>query len=303
MSFSRAALTLFLLFPALTCAQTTDKLTMLEGSLKLIRGTAVYKVDRTFQGMQLRQGDLFESSEGGFAQFEFAGGTIVALGPSSKVFLYRLSTGHKRGAAPGQPVANLILLSGWLKGESSATAGTFRYSNSLLSLASANGSILIHLDAEGCDAYVESGSATLDESPSEAVSKHTGAAKAGQFFSRKAGKNLTTLTRPSPSFVQSMPIPFNDTLPSLAAHYADKKPPEPKTDHTVTFADLQPWLALPSGWRKGFVERFAPLLSDHEFRDQMEARLTQYPEWDPVLHPEKYQPETAPPANNPEKPQ
>jgi hypothetical protein len=42
------------------------------------------------------------------------------------------------------------------------------------------------------------------------------------------------------------------------------------------------------------VDRFAPRLKDPEFRKQLEAHLTQYPEWDPILHPEKHPPENAP---------
>jgi hypothetical protein len=295
-----ALFTLLLLFPAIACAQAADKLTMLEGSLKIIRGTNVYKADKATEGMLLRQGDLLESSDGGFAQFEFAGGTIVALGPSSRVFFYRLG---RPAAATNQPVANLVLSSGWLKGESTATSGMYRYSTPVLSLASANGSVLLHLDADGCDAYVEAGTAFIGETSSDGGWRSSGTAKTGQFLSRKPGKSLTTLARASSSFVAAMPVAFKDTLPSRSAHFDDKKPAEPRLEHAVTFGDLQPWLALPSVWRRSFVERFKPRLADHEFREQLEAHLRQYPEWDAVLHPEKYPSENPPPsAGNPRKP-
>jgi hypothetical protein len=287
MNFSSAVLSVCLLFPTLLAAQSADKLTMLEGSLKVIRGVNVYKADRNTEGMIVRQGDMIESSDGGFSQFEFAGGTIVALGPSSRVFLARLASGHKGGGAPGQPVANLILLSGWLKAESNPASGTYRYSTSLFSLASASGSILIHLDADGCDAYLESGSASVGEASSEIAWRQTAAAKSGQFFSRKTGKNLVTLSRPSSSFVETMPVPFQDTLPPRSSRFDGKKPPEPKPDHLVTFAELQPWLALPAGWRRSLVDRFEPRLADASFHAQIEAHLAQYPEWDAILHPEK----------------
>jgi hypothetical protein len=293
MKLSSAVLSICLLLPTLLAAQSADKLTMLEGSLRIIRGANVYKADRSAEGMVVRQGDMIESSDGGFAQFEFGGGTVVALGPSSKVFLARLAGGHRGGAAPGQPVANLILLSGWLKAESNPASGTYRYSTSLFSLAAASASILIHLDADGCDAYVESGSATVGEPSSEIAWRQTGTAKGGQFFSRKSGKNMATLARPSPSFVDTMPVPFQDTLPPRSSRFEGKKPPEPKSDHPVTFADLQPWFALSAGWRKSFVERFEPRLTDASFRAQIEAHLAQYPEWDPILHPEKYEQENS----------
>ena len=290
MKYLKSVVSLFLFLPTIAHAQGADRLTLLEGSLRVMRGTVVYKAS---EGMLLRQGDILESSEGGFAQLEFAGGTIVALGPSSKVYLFRLGAGHPGG---GQTAANLVLLSGWLKGESNPASGTYRYSTPVLTLAMGNGAVVLHLDADGCDANFEEGSAAVGETYMDGGWRQTGTAKAGQFLSRRGGKGLATFPRPSSAFVQSMPIAFRDTLPPRLPHFEGKKPTEPKADHAVTFAELQPWLALPMVWRRDFVERFEPRLADPDFRAQLEAHVPQYPEWDPILHPEKY------PTANPSQP-
>ena len=34
------------------------------------------------------------------------------------------------------------------------------------------------------------------------------------------------------------------------------KPQQPKRDHEVTFAEIEPWLTINQAWRRGFVKRF-----------------------------------------------
>jgi hypothetical protein len=141
--------------------------------------------------------------------------------------------------------------------------------------------------------FVESGSAAVAEVSPDGSSHQPTVAKAGQFFSRRAGNNLTTLNRPNPGFLDVMPAAFRDTLPSRLAHFADKAV-VPNLDHPVAYGELQPWLTMPSAWRRGLVDRFAPRLKDPEFRRQVEAHLAGHPEWDPILHPKKDSPETPP---------
>jgi len=87
MNILSLALALWLL-PVPAAAQGGGSVTLLEGSLRVIRGVNVLK---GAEGMRLRQGDLLETSDKGFAQLEFAGGAVVALGPVTQVFVYRQS--------------------------------------------------------------------------------------------------------------------------------------------------------------------------------------------------------------------
>jgi len=133
--------------------------------------------------------------------------------------------------------------------------------------------------------YLETGAATI----SEAESAKTIAAKTGQFFTRHAGKSVAVGSRPEDAFVDAMPRPFRDTLPPRISHFAGKKTPEPKPDHEISYAEAEPWLKLGRGWRRSFEERFQPRLKDAEFRRSVEQHIAEYPEWDRILHPEKYE--------------
>lgn len=280
-----------LLLPIPSGPQGIGTLTLLEGSLRVVRGTSVLQAA---EGMRLKQGDIIESSDGGFAQLEFMGGAIVALGPSSSLYIFR----HGAGANAGSDAvsADLVLLSGWMKGESSA--GSYRYESPTLAAMTGNGTVVFHSNEGGCDIFVESGSATIGEVSREGNSRPATAGKAGQFFSRHGGKGVASSARPSAGFVDAMPHQFRDTLPTRLAHFTGK-PVEPKAQHQVTYVEIQPWLTMPAAWRRGFVDRFEARLKDPEFRKQLEAHETQYPEWGPILHPPENPPAATPNSANP----
>jgi hypothetical protein len=87
-----------------------------------------------------------------------------------------------------------------------------------------------------------------------------------------------------------MPVGFRDTLPSRLAKMAGRKvvlKPAPAPG----YAELAPWLSIDdTGLRRQFVQRFASRLEDPQFRGAVTANMRAHPEWDPVLHPEKYAP-------------
>ncbi|MBZ5569746.1 MAG: hypothetical protein LAN64_18110 [Acidobacteriia bacterium] len=271
--------------------------TLVEGALRVIRGTTVL---RGGEGMPIRQGDIIESADPGFAQLEFTGGPIVALGPSSRLFLFSHRAGRSLVKSEGEPAeTELVLLSGWLKGESDPNAGACRYSTPLLAATSRGGSVLLHA-AAATEIFVESGSVAIGMVNRDGNLGQSSAAKAGQFFSRRPGRTVNSASRLDPGFVDALPRAFRDTLPSRLPHFAGKRPTEPRRDHEVTYPEIQPWLTMAHAWRRGFVERFQPRLSDPEFRKGVEAHLNEHPEWDRILHPEKYQPKAAPPAATPD---
>lgn len=286
LAVASVALVLFLA-PLPIVAQGVGALTLREGPIRLIRGTAVLQ---GAEGMRLRPGDILESADKGFAQVELTGGTVVALGAASRLLLLSFRTDRN-----GQP-DELVLLSGWLKAESGDSTRADRYASPLLAATTKSGTIVLHTGADASEAFFESGSGTL--SPVNAAGNPGAAlaAKPGQFFSRRSGKDILNGSRPDSTFVDSMPLPFRDTLPSRLSRFTGK-PAEPKADHEVAYSEIAPWLRIGTAWRRSFVERFRPRLRDPEFRRALEAHLRDYPEWDVVLHPEKYQPSSSPAAS------
>jgi len=266
-------------------AQEVGTVTFLEGTLRIIRGTTVL---RGAEGVRLHRGDIVESSTPGFVQVELPGGAVVALGPSTRA----LFLAH--AAKPAQ----LAVLSGWVKGEFGPNAGTYQFASPLLGATTHDCAIVLHSTSDAASIFVESGSAPIGSVSPEGYLAHPVAAKAGQFFSRRAGRPVASAPRPDSAFLDAVPRPFRDTLPPRSARFS--KVAEPRPDHEVAYSEIQPWLTGPQAWRRGFVERFQPRLKDGEFRRAVEAHLNDHPEWDPILHPEKSSPKTGPAtAENP----
>lgn len=284
----KAALALLLLpvLQPLAVAQEIATLTMVEAPLRIIRGTSVLK---GAEGVRLHGGDILESGPGGFVQVEFVGGTVAAVGPSTRVFLLRAPGGKRGDAATSQ----LVLLTGWLKGETGANAGTYCYASPQLAATTRGGTVVLHADGAGAEVFVESGAALIAKVGPQGQLSQPAEEKGGTFLSRRAGKAVISSPRPDAAFVDGVPRPFRDTLPSRLARFPKSVPP--KRDHEVSYAEIQVWLTMPSGWRRGFVERFQPRLRDAEFRKELDAHVKDHPEWDPILHPEKH-PKTAPAA-------
>jgi hypothetical protein len=278
------ALLLLSLLQPLALAQEIATLTLVEGPLRLIRGTSVLQGG---EGVRLHTGDILETSPSGFAQAEFVGGTVAALGPSTRVFLLHFAGGGGKGG----DASELVLLSGWLKGETGPNAGAYCYANPQLAATTRGGTVVMHADSAGADIYVESGAAVIAKVSPEGRLAQPDEAKGGTFLSRRAAKAVVRNPRPDAAFVDGMPRPFRDTLPSRLARFP--KAAAPKRDHEVSYAEIQPWLTMPAAWRRGFVERFQARLRDAEFRKELDAHVKDHPEWDPILHPENH-PKTAP---------
>ena len=109
----------------------------------------------------------------------------------------------------------------------------------LLSATARSGSIILYSASGAADIYIETGTAIIFEAADRGQP-----AKAGQFFTRRPPKHVVVGNRPDGEFLASMPQPFRDTLPSRLSHFAGKKAAEPKHDHDVTYAEVEPWLKL-----------------------------------------------------------
>jgi hypothetical protein len=269
--------TVALMVLPLVRAQEIGTLTLLRDSpLRVIRGVSVFQ---GVEGMRLRQGDILETGPAATAQaqLEFTGGAIVDLGPSSRAFLFSESG----------LTAEIVLLTGWLKGET--TSGSYRYANPLITAATKGGNVLLHATPDAAEIFVERGAAAV--SISSATAMASGADKV--FFTRRAGKPIAAAGRPSQEFVTAMPMSFRDVLPSRGSRFGGAKPPVPKSDHDVTYAEVERWLTFSSAWDRGLAGRFKPRLQDSAFRQAIEAHLSVLPEWEPIVHPENHKTGTA----------
>ena len=285
----RVYLGLWLLLAALpTCAAEAGIATIVDGPARVLRGTVWYKLA---PGAPFQEGDVIDAAERAQVQIELASGaTMHLVGPAG---LYAASI-PARGDKDGP--AEIGLDRGWLKLVSSG--GGTRIRTQTASITVGDAIVVARQDGKQLELFVESGSAKIAESTRTGRDGAVHEAAAGQYWSRDGDKPFVTERRAPPKFVSSMPRQMMDRLANLGARFKDKRT-QLSGDREITLAEAEPWLTGP--YRRAFARRLSPRLTDPAFRQGVEANAAAYPEFDRILHPEKYTTQTG--AATPASPQ
>jgi hypothetical protein len=274
---------LLLLFAAGAVAAEAGIYTIVEGDVRVLRDTAWF---RLVPGARARDGDIVDAvNEYSEVQLEWTGGGIMNLqGPALVHTGAVVAPGNKSGTA------ELVVQRGWIKAAAGKRPMRLRLPNATLDFADAI--VVARGDAQRSELFVESGSAKFTPVAARGKPQTALDATSGEYLERVADRAAVEQPRPPQAFVAALPRPFRDALPALAANFSEE--PELVRGREITLAEAEPWLA-PGASRRTFVRRFTPRLSDPAFRAAVNARITAYPEWDRILHPDKYRPkETAP---------
>lgn len=271
------------LLPLAAGGQTIGTVTLEEGPLKLVRGASVFVAG---EGLNLIEGDVLERSGSGVTQVELADGTILMLSGDSRLFFYS----YPRKGAP-----ECLLFSGWLKAMTKKAEPTdeSRYLTLPLGAATADATLVMRADKEGTELFLESGKAKLGTLNTVGQFTQDRTARSGEYVIRVADSPLQASARPPATFLSKVPVAFRDTPPSRMARFKDREF-EPKPERDATYEDVSDLLTLPRNWRKSFVKRFNARTRDPAFRAALDANMRLHPEWDRILHPEKYLPKKPP---------
>lgn len=269
--------------PLSVSAADTGVYTLVDGDARVLRGTAWAKL---VPGVRAHEGDLVELAERAQVQVEMArGGAVNVVGPAS---VYAASLlGDAKSSGP----AEWALARGWAK--AAAAAPGLRLRTALATVDAGDAIVLVHGDAGSVRMFVESGTAKVSVPAARGKDAPAREAHAGELWTRTGEKAFTVEQHMPAGFVATIPRALLDALPRLAPRFSGPAPTL-TAGAEVTYADAEPWLAGP--YRRAFVKRLTPRLADPEFRAGVEARIGSYPEWDRMLHPEKYATDKAPAA-------
>ena len=258
--------------------------TIVDGDVRVLRETTWF---RLAPGARARDGDIVDAvNEHSQVQLEWTGGGIVNLqGPALVHSGAIIAADNKSGAA------ELVIHHGWLKAVAGKRATRLRLPNATLDFADAI--VVARGDPERSELFVESGSARLTPVAARGKAPAPLEAKSGEYFERAGDRAAVAQPRPPQAFVAALPRQFRDALVPLAGNLSEA--PDLVRGREITLAEAEPWLA-PGASRRTFMRRFTPRLSDPAFRAGVNARITAYPEWDRILHPEKYRPKETEPV-------
>jgi hypothetical protein len=279
MTIARLCLGLWLAWTALPgYAADAGLVTIVEGSARVLRGTVWY---RLAPGAPVQDGDLIDAGDRALVQVELtAGGTLHVVGPAN---LYAAALPWRNDKLDGP--MEFALDRGWLKLAATAPAAVFRVRTPSVLITASEATIVTRHDGKMFELFIESGNAKVSESTRIGRDGAAYDAKVGEFWSRDADKPFTTERRAPAKFVASMPRHLTDRLANLAAKFKGQRPTL-AVDREITLAEADPWLSGP--YRRAFSRRLGGRLADPTFRKAVEANIAAYPDFDRVLHPEKY---------------
>jgi hypothetical protein len=258
--------------------------TIADGEVVLIREASRLQLA---EGVRLVKDDIVETSaKGRLVRIEFSDGVILDLGPESRALLAPKLTGD-RASLP----ARLHLLRGEAKlTVPPASPPITAFTSPSFDVSNIARSAVFVVKADQAAAFAESGELALQERRAgKAAGNFT--LKGGEFFARTGDAKATVTSRPAPAFIQQLPRPFLDTLPSRAALFKTREV-EPKPLGDISFADAEAWIDA-EGFRSQFATRWKALAQNPAFRSGLVANLSAHPEWDRTLYPEKYLPKPA----------
>ena len=176
--------------------QAAAPLLLPEGPVTLIRGTSVFVVDGP---LVTQPGDLLATDARFGAQLEDGNGTLVALGPQTRLSIDAPPHGED-AAGP----ASLSLLTGWIKLARTGASGPgpLLLDTPSLHIALRQGSSVIHATSTSSALFVETGSAVVTL-PDTRDAPQTVAAD--RYLEREPGKPPVHSARPAAAFVSQLP--------------------------------------------------------------------------------------------------
>ena len=264
------ALGLHLVYASGAQAQSAATLSIAEGQVNFLRGTATY---RAAAGVKLAPGDMIETGPKSQAQIEFGDRLVLNVGAESKLYLLPLAAGK---------TPDYALAAGWLKAApmGKGDARELRFLLPGVTLDTSDATLVMHTDAGLDEVFVESGALKATETAHDGAFGKVLSAKGSDYLSRREDQ-AAALGRPTKLFLDGMPRQYRDNLPLLAAKV--KAPArEPAADHDSSFTEVQAWLDANALIRAGLVQRYLPRLKDAEFKAGIVASMATHPEWEQV---------------------
>ena len=255
------------------------------GVITIAEGKAVvYRSLGRFQGaegVRLQTDDLVYTGKETFLQIEFDDGATIDLGPETSIQVN--APAQHKGDRPG-----LYLLSGWLKvmdapgGAAKAMLGAPAFD-----LRDVSGIVVAHIDAGSGAVFVEDGVARWTDRRGRASPAI--ALKHNDFIAFHKDEAIVPAGRPSSEFVAALPRQFRDLLPQRLAVFKGHEKPA-RGDGTFSYAEVEAWINAEAPIRRQFVRTWRAKADDAAFRASLDQAMALHPEWDPVLHPELYEP-------------
>lgn len=277
--------------------------TIVEGDSVVVRGASRLAVA---EGMRFMSDDLVETTaQSRLLRIEFDDGLMVLVAPGTRLWLNpKIRPDRAEVGVGGARAALFYLLTGTVKltARQGATEIAAPVATPLVDIQGAGHDMLISISGNKVAVFAESGDVRLTErnrGKNGATLVGIGLQlRSGEYYTRAGTDKSATASRPDPDLIRRLPRAFLDSLPPRASVFAGRNV-VPKPLGEFGYADAQPWVDAEAALRPAFVARWRPLAVQPVFRQSLAADMRAHPEWDRILHPEKYLPKPKPRLNYP----
>jgi hypothetical protein len=257
--------------------------TILEGKATVIRGLSQFDAA---EGVRLFPGDLVRTEPKSLLRVEYADECALEAGPQTQLQLFHPAD-KKRAGRPA-----LYLLQGWLKLACKAGSDA-AFASRDLDVVGISRVVVVQATGDKRAIFAEQGTAkVLKKSKADSGSITL---NSGDFVVVQPGEAADVQPRPAAQFMEALPRAYRDTLPSRYSLYVSRVA-EPQNQRGFVYGDVEPWVNGETTVRRQFVGLWIRKANDPAFRAALDRDLAMHPEWDRILHPEKYEvEETTPP--------
>jgi hypothetical protein len=257
--------------------------TILEGKATVIRGLSQFDAA---EGVRLLPGDLVRTEPKSLMRVEYVDECSLEAGPQTQLQLFHPAD-KRRASRPA-----LYLMEGWLK-LACKTGSDAAFATKDVDVVGISRVIVVHATGDRRAIFAEQGTAKVirrQKSDSTSVTLNP-----GDFLVVQPGEAADVQPRPAAQFMESLPRAYRDTLPSRYSVYVTRVT-EPQNPRGFVYSDVEPWVNGETLIRRQFVGLWIRKANDPAFRGALDRDLAMHPEWDRILHPEKYEvEETTPP--------
>jgi ferric-dicitrate binding protein FerR (iron transport regulator) len=133
-------------------------LTLIDGKVRMLRGTAWYNV---VEGVRIREGDVVDAPEKSQFQVELTdGGALSLIGPGA---LYVVAA--TPGDAKSRPLDEFWVSRGWLKFDTKAPGSRLRIRSGSGTVTVGEGAAVVRIGGDTFEVFVESGAARVADGP------------------------------------------------------------------------------------------------------------------------------------------
>jgi len=264
---------------------TTPIVTILTGKATVIHALSQFDAA---EGVRLSADDLVRTGKDTFLRIEYEDQSSIELGPQTQLQLNYPAV-RKKSNRPG-----LYVLEGWVKVGAGKPDGADKAAFAAIGMEVTDMTGVMVLRAGGAagELFAEQGSAHWVDRDHRAEPVTL---KQGDFLIAAPGRAPRLEPRPSADFTAALPRLYRDTLPFRYNLFRDHVV-VPENAGAFTYADVESWINAEPSIRRQFVSTWRRKADDPAFRAALDRDLQKHPEWDPVLHPEKFEPPTPPRA-------